>query len=110
MDGDGPDAPVFQVLHLVLHEGDERRDNESQSFLHHGRDLEADGFAAAGGEDGQDVVPRKGFPDDFFLHGTEVIVAPICLQYLVCRHACEGNDFFRNWPIVLSKIGINHNF
>ena len=35
-----------QVLHLVFHEGDKRRDNEAQSTHSHGGDLETQTFAA----------------------------------------------------------------
>ena len=78
MDGDGPDTPCLEVLHLVFHEGDQGRDHQCQAFLlHENRHLEADALAAAGRENGQHVPALGCLPDYLLLHGTEAVIAPI---------------------------------
>ena len=48
-------APRDQEIHLVLHEGDQRRDDHRQPVEQERRQLEAQTLAGAGGEDGQDA-------------------------------------------------------
>ena len=86
IDGYGADAPVAQVLDLVLHQGYERGDDKGKPRLHHGRNLKADGFAAAGWEDCEHVTAFHRRLHNFLLLGAEAVVAPIFLQNLSCCH------------------------
>ena len=89
VDGQGADAPGGEVLHLVFHQGDQRRDHERKPFLHQGGHLEAHRFAPARGQDGQHVATLGRRRNDLFLHRPEGFVAPILLQYLQCFHPCK---------------------
>ena len=42
MDRERPHPPVVQILDLILHEGDERSDNQSDTVPHQTRNLETD--------------------------------------------------------------------
>ena len=79
MHGDGPDAPVHEVLHLVFHEGDERSNDQADALPHEARHLEAYALAPARGQDGQDVAPFQCLVDDFLLHGPETVVTPVSM-------------------------------
>ena len=51
-----PRMPLrFKLVHLVLHEGDERRDDERQARQDHGRELIAERLSGAGRHDGENV-------------------------------------------------------
>ena len=86
MDGYRFDPAFIQVLHLVLHQGYERGDDEREAVPHQGRNLEADGLAAARGEDGEYVLPLQGGLYDFALHRAETVVSPVFLEYLPGCH------------------------
>ena len=86
MHGDGTDAPGLEVPHLVLHQGDERGDDQRDAVPQEGGDLETDRFAASRREDGEYIPSCKRFPDDLLLHGPEAFVAPIGFQYFLRRH------------------------
>ena len=88
-DGAGFDVPFPQVLHLILHQGDERGDDDAESAQGEGGHLEADGLAAAGGQQGERVPPVQDGEHDVLLQGTERVVAPILLQ--------NGADFRQTW-------------
>ena len=92
MNGQRADTPVFEVLHLVLHQRDQGRDYQRDTLLHQGRHLEADGLAAARGQDGQHVPAVRRGGDDLLLHRTEGIIAPILLQYFQCFHLCKCKE------------------
>ena len=87
----GLDAPLLQVLHLVLHQGDQGGHDQGQAVPHHRRHLEADGLAAAGGKYGESVTSLQRGSDDFLLHRTEGVVAPPALQNLLGSHARTMN-------------------
>ena len=89
-----PYAPRLEVLHLVLHERDQRGDHEGKPVAHHRGHLEADGLAAAGGEYGQHVAPSEGGCNYLLLHGAEGLVAPVFLQCLERGHGrCKFKKF-----------------
>ena len=48
------DAATGKKIDLILHEGDQRRDNERQTLEHQGRQLIAETLAGAGRKNGQD--------------------------------------------------------
>ena len=77
VDAAGRDAGVLQGHDLILHERDERRDDERQPRQQQGRDLIAERLARAGGHDGQRVPPGQKGADDLLLPGAEGVVAEI---------------------------------
>ena len=78
---DGGDAHLAELRDLVLHQGDERRDDDGGAiFLQHGGKLVAQGFAAAGGHDDADVAAGGECADDLFLARAEGVVAPVTFE------------------------------
>ena len=71
----GRDAGGAQLLDLVLHQRDERRDNHGQTVEQQRRDLVAQRFAAAGGHDRQRVAAGQDVLDHFALQRAEGVVA-----------------------------------
>jgi hypothetical protein len=61
----------LQGVHLILHEGDERGDNDGEAGPDEGGELEAEGFAAAGGQDGHNIPAGEGIADDLLLERPE---------------------------------------
>ena len=49
----------LELIDLVLHQGDQRRDDQRQAVEDHGRQLVAEAFSAAGGHDAEAIPPRK---------------------------------------------------
>ena len=79
VDGSSTDAPTAQVLHLVLHQGNERRDDNADTLLCQCRHLESDALAATSRHEAQRVVASPYTLDDFTLDAPKVIVAPVLL-------------------------------
>ena len=71
------DARCVQPLDLVLHQRDQRRDDERQPRQQQGRDLIAERLARAGWHDGQRVPSGQKGADDLLLPGAEGVVAEI---------------------------------
>ncbi len=69
------DAARLQGIHLVLHQGDQRRDHHGEARPGQGRQLEAEGLASAGRQQGENVPARQGRLDDLPLVGAERIIA-----------------------------------
>ena len=65
------DAVGAQLLHLVMHEGDEGGDHHGQPLPHHGRQLVAQGLAAAGGHHRQHILARENGAQHLLLPGPE---------------------------------------
>ena len=72
----GADAVRVEARHLVCHEGDQGRDHDGQGaglvVAGQSRDLVAQRFAGAGGQDPQHVLSGQRCLDDGFLHRTAV--------------------------------------
>ena len=83
VDGCGLDAASAQVVHLVFHQGDERRDDEAEPVHGQRGNLEGERFAAAGGHEGEGVSSGADGADDVFLQRSEGIVAPVLLEDFV---------------------------
>ncbi len=79
VDGLRPDAPLVQILDLVLHQGDEGRDDEAKSPAHKPRYLVCDGLPSAGRHKSERVPAGEDGADDVLLQRTEIVVAPIAL-------------------------------
>jgi hypothetical protein len=78
---DGRDAHLAELRDLVLHEGDQGRDDDGGAVIvEDGRELVAEGFASAGGHDDADIAAGIECADDFFLAGAEGVVAPVALE------------------------------
>ena len=54
-----------KLIDLVLHQGDQRRDDQRQPVQRHGRQLVAEALAAAGRHDAQAVPPGQHGRDHF---------------------------------------------
>ena len=65
---------------LILHERDERGDDEGEPARDQRRHLEADRFPAAGGQHRQGVPPGEHRGDDRPLGGPELAVAEVVAQ------------------------------
>ncbi len=81
----GGDALLAQPVDLVLHERDERRDDDGETAEVHGRRLVAERFAAARGEHHEAVAALEHRVHRVFLQRTEATVAPHAPQRLVDR-------------------------
>ncbi len=57
----------MELIHLILHQRDERRYNKGDSRKHQSRYLITDGFPPAGGHDGQGISFLQNTGDDLFL-------------------------------------------
>ena len=58
-------------LYLILHQGDQGRDDQRDPTEFHGRVLIAEGFAPAGGHDDRRIPAGQDRADDRFLGGAE---------------------------------------
>ena len=106
---------MFELRDLVLHESDERRDdNHGALGVEHGWQLVAERFAPAGGHDDAGVASCGDAADDVLLAGAEGIVAPVAVQGLgeatirllgevllgdQWRQSCHSS---RSWPKLLA--------
>ena len=52
-------AERFELIDLVLHQGDQRRDDQRQSLQDHGRQLVAEAFSPSGGHDAEAIPPGQ---------------------------------------------------
>ena len=86
IDGGGADAELFQRLHLILHQRDERRDDDARALAQHRGYLVAKRLAAARGHENEAVAALRDMRNDFFLRAAEAVVAVGFLQYLARRH------------------------
>ena len=80
------DASLAEGGHLVLHEGDERRDDHGDALQHQGRNLVAKGLPAAGRHDGQHVSAGQDGVDECLLPLSELAVTKVVFQCLVLIH------------------------
>ncbi len=81
VDEGGGDAVGAQGLDLVLHECDERRDDEREAgVLRDGGELVAERLTPAGGQDDEHVPAGEGVFDDLLLHGSERVVPEVPLE------------------------------
>ena len=102
----GGDAAGLQGIDLILHQGDERRDDQGQSVEEEGRQLVAEALAAAGGEDRQGRAPGEQGVDDPLLPGTKGGKAEVLLQAGMDRClAGHGNllEFARGIKVMVSQ-------
>src|SRR2546425_5141640 len=72
----GGHACLAKTVDLVLHERDERRDDDGQALQMRGGRLVAERFAAARGEHDDGIAPVEDGGDGFALQRKEAVVAP----------------------------------
>ena len=77
----GADAVGERGIHLVFHEGDERADDDGAAVGDDGGELVAEGFAAAGGHDAEDVAMLEDAVDQFALVRAEFGEAEGLFEY-----------------------------
>ncbi len=74
------DATGAQLLHLVAHQGDQRRDDDGEAGPHDRRQLIAKRFAGAGRHHGENILAGENRLKDFRLSRPEVGKAEAALQ------------------------------
>ena len=72
-----PDASSFQVLHLVLHQGYKRRNDNTYSFDCQRRNLECNTLAATCGHKAQSVVSGADTADNVQLNAAKGGIAEV---------------------------------
>ena len=77
------EAESGEFLGLVVHEGDEGRDDQSCALASEGGELVAEGFSGAGGHDEEDVAAFGGGFADLLLMGAEVSMAEDAVEELL---------------------------
>ena len=75
VDRGGRDAAAVELVHLVLHERDQGRDDQRRARQQEGRELIADRLARTGRHDGEHVAALEDRPDDLLLPRAEGAVA-----------------------------------
>jgi hypothetical protein len=81
------DLLVAELLNLVLHQRDQRRDDDRQPALHDGGQLVAQALARAGGHDAQHVAPAQHVLDHLPLRRAEIVESEMLLQVIAqVRH------------------------
>ena len=82
----GADAVGGQCVYLILHQGDQGRNDHRKPIKDHGGYLVAKGFPAAGRHKHQRILLEKDMLDDRLLLQTERTVAEMSLEYLNWTH------------------------
>ena len=90
VDERGGDAELREAIDLVLHQGDERRDDERQPFAGDRRQLIAEAFAAAGGHDAEAILAVENRGNHVALAGPEGLE----LEASEVRFERRGGDDF----------------
>ncbi len=93
IDLDGRHAAGLQAVHLVLHEGNERRDDDGGAAADDGRGLVAERLAAAGGHDDEGIAAGQDRAHGLLLQGPEGAKAPVPFDDLAQRveRVCRGS-------------------
>ena len=86
------DALLGERVDLVLHQGDQRRDDERESREDQRGDLEADGFACACRHDGERIVPGEQALDHGDLSRPEIAVAVEAAEEFACLVKIRVHD------------------
>jgi hypothetical protein len=63
------------LVHLVFHEGDQRRNHDGQPLKYQCRDLIADGFSTPGGHYDQGILFLQDMSNNLFLERPEGVIA-----------------------------------
>ena len=76
-------STAFELLHLVLHQSNQRSDYQADALLGKRRNLKSDGLTAACRHKREGVYTRINALNNLPLHRAERGVTPIALQYLL---------------------------
>ena len=79
-------SPFSESADLVLHQGNQGRDDDRETREEQGRDLVAEGFARAGRHDAEYVISFKERTDQTLLTGPErtvAVIRPKCLMQFI---------------------------
>ncbi len=79
IDTGGTDVAPAEVLHLVFHQGDQRRHHQTQSFGDKGWYLKTETLTAARRHEGEGVLSPQYPLDDLGLYAAKVVVAVVAL-------------------------------
>ena len=93
-------AQLPERCHLVLHQGDERRDDERGALAQQRRQLVAERLAAAGGHQHQRVAAAGDVGDDRFLGAAEFAVPEYRMEEVERLRLLRGlrrAHFFQGW-------------
>ena len=88
----GGDPLIAQLLDLVFHQADQRRDDDRQPPLHDGGELVAEALARAGRHDAEDVLAGQDVFDHLALAGAEFVEAED-----VAERVIEGGHLFGHY-------------
>ena len=86
IDGRRLDTACTQVVHLILHQGNQGSDDQAQSLLCQGWYLKGDTLAPACRHEAERIAPATDAFNDVLLNTTESCVAPVLLQYVEIGH------------------------
>ena len=78
----GGNVLIAELLDLIFHEGNQRRDDHGQPAAHDGRKLETKAFPRAGGHDAEDIAAGQDVLDDLVLGRTKIVEAEMLLKLL----------------------------
>ena len=70
----GRDSARRELVHLILHQRDERRDDDRQTITQQGWELKAERLSAARGQQREDVAARERIGNDLLLKRSEGLV------------------------------------
>lgn len=89
-------AASAQVVHLIFHQGDERRDDNTHSLSSKSRNLKGYRLAASGRHQSECVVSAADAFDNVALYSPEVGVAPVLAQYscIFVRTVAHADNVF----------------
>jgi hypothetical protein len=77
----GGDAAGLQSIDLVLHQGNERRDDDRKPGPDHGGQLKTERFAATRGKQRQDILSIQGIANDLFLQRAKGSETEVLFKY-----------------------------
>ena len=89
------DAVADEGIDLILHQGDQRRDDQREPRLHHGRRLEAERLAAARGENDERIAAGQDRFHRIALERSKGGVSPVARERsfeLRCTHRATGSN------------------
>jgi hypothetical protein len=102
---------IPQGLHLVLHQGDQRRDDDSQAGENQAGNLIAERLAAACGHNRQGVPAAQHIAHHLGLERTEIVVAEDLLEQNAGRiQAGRKRDGGRWWDRGQGLVGFRCRF
>ena len=78
----GGNVLIAELLDLIFHEGNQRRDDHGQPAPHDRRKLKAKAFPRPGGHDAEHIAAGQDIFDDLLLSRTKIVQAEMFLKLL----------------------------